>query len=485
MTPNLGAGANAAIESAAKLANHLSRLHADSSLVDIRQTLETFHNERRTRIDKITDKSNALTRIETLRDSARKIIAYYVIPALGDWQVDSWTDMVVGAEIFKGLPLPERSLNVSMPFDPEKGLGKHEKVWKRAVRALPLLLVLYGSTKTLGASLSQIMPGMHAAIAAGQIPLDSGHAASLATTFFGIAGLDKFLGFFVAFFTPGLGGLDPAGRMQMMAFLADFIPLQAILMIEGIRRGNRFTVAHLLPNVCGVLAQTLGAGLVYPVYFFLHYIQSPLEKYHAADNRLTQMGPVKTILPTIAISYIVPTLGMFFATGLANRQWINGVFWQAFPIYSALVHRLLSRTCVKDTTDEDKVSNHRADMPYLRNVYAVTGIASALAYLYVRFRSPVPLFDVFFKGTAEPKAALSLVQGIARFLRYDQISTFGAGTIWTLLSFKDLKREKKIETSWTRIIGIFTGTTLLAGPGAAMAVMWAWREEALAERERH
>lgn len=192
------------------------------------------------------------------------------------------------------------------------------------------------------------------------------------------------------------------------------------------------------------------------------------------------MGPVKTILPTIALSYVLPTVGMLLAPGLSNRLWINGVFWQAFPLYSALIQRLLSTYCVKDTTDQDRIFRPQADMPYLRKIYAITAVTSALAYLYVAISSPVSMFDVFFKGTSDPQAAVGLLQGISRFMRYNQIIAFGAGAMWTMLSFKDLKKEKKIQAGWAKIVGVFTGTTFLAGPGAAMVAMWAWREEALA-----
>jgi hypothetical protein len=39
-----------------------------------------------------------------------------------------------------------------------------------------------------------------------------------------------------------------------------------------------------------------------------------------------------------------------------------------------------------------------------------------------------------------------------------------------------------IEFAVNNIRDIETGTTIVAGPGAAMAAMWAWREEALTKR---
>ena len=68
-----------------------------------------------------------------------------------------------------------------------------------------------------------------------------------------------------------------------------------------------------------VAYQLYGIGFVAPIYYFLHYVQSPMENYAAADNRMCEMDAVKTIIPTIALSYVVPTLAMFTWPGLANR----------------------------------------------------------------------------------------------------------------------------------------------------------------------
>jgi hypothetical protein len=52
-----------------------------------------------------------------------------------------------------------------------------------------------------------------------------------------------------------------------------------------------------------------------------------------------------------------------------------------------------------------------------------------------------------------------------------------------MLSFSDLRKAGKLRARWGRIVGSFVGATLVAGPGTAMAIMWAWREEALAKRK--
>lgn len=80
----------------------------------------------------------------------------------------------------------------------------------------------------------------------GAVDLSNGEVASLCTKFFGIKSIDRFISMYVAAFTPYIGGFDAVSGMQMIAFLDDLVPLQAIWMIEGVRRGNFTSAAHLL-----------------------------------------------------------------------------------------------------------------------------------------------------------------------------------------------------------------------------------------------
>lgn len=479
MTPNLGAGGNAAIESAAALANHIAKLPLKPSNTEIRQTLDAFSTKRKLRANLICDTANSLTRIEAQNTLADKITALYVLPKLGDALWDLTCEGIMGAESIESLPLPARSQHSTMAWDPESGIGKKESPLKRALWALPLLGITFACQKTMWETISKLTP---LAANAGKLNLGNGIVVPMASSYFGVSAVDKILSKFVGLFTPAISGLDPVGRMQGIAFLADMIPVQTIWLIESIRRGNMTTTSCLMHTLFSAAYQVKGLGFIAPIYYFLHYVQSPLSNYAAPDNRLTNMASAKVIIPTIATSFILPSIAMFAAPGLANREWINGLFFQPFPLYAALVHRLLIKT-VQDTTQADRIENVTADMKWLRMAYGFAAATAAAAYLYVRVKSPVSMMDVFFNGLSNPSEALPLITGAARIFRYDQICAFTAGALWVLLSFKDLKKAKKIHTGWAGIVGAFAGTTLLAGPGAGMAAMWAWREECLATKK--
>lgn len=52
------------------------------------------------------------------------------------------------------------------------------------------------------------------------------------------------------------------------------------------------------------------------------------------------------------------------------------------------------------------------------------------------------------------------------------------------VEFQGLGEGWEVEWWVGRTVSVFTCTTIVAGPGAAMAAMWAWREETLAKREK-
>lgn len=116
----------------------------------------------------------------------------------------------------------------------------------RAIYGLPLLFLVFVAQKTMAVVVDQLGPTLMASVESGTITLGNGDTAPLVRSFFNISGLDKFLSILVTFFTPILASLDPVTKLQGLAFVADLIPLQAIWYIEGIRRGNVYTVAHLL-----------------------------------------------------------------------------------------------------------------------------------------------------------------------------------------------------------------------------------------------
>jgi 2-polyprenyl-6-methoxyphenol hydroxylase-like FAD-dependent oxidoreductase len=111
MAPNLGAGINAAIESAAALANSISKLsRTNPPLDEICKVLNDYYTKRHSRVNSTCDTANQLTRIEALVNWPIKMLALHGITVLGDFLTGITVDYLVGAEILESLPVPERSL---------------------------------------------------------------------------------------------------------------------------------------------------------------------------------------------------------------------------------------------------------------------------------------------------------------------------------------------------------------------------------------
>jgi hypothetical protein len=192
---------------------------------------------------------------------------------------------------------------------------------------------------------------------------------------------------------------------------------------------------------------------------------------------------LKAILPSIGIAYVLPSVAMFAVPGLINRQWINGVLFQPFPLYAFAVQRLLKKAVTdpgEKVKEEEVEKATEEDLHSLRLIYGISAALSGSVYLYLWTTSPFLLNEIFFFNVSNPTAPITMLKGAAKVLRYDQICAFGASAVWTLLHFWDLKREGLISgVGWGRILGVFAGMSVVGGPGAAMCGMWGWREEVL------
>jgi hypothetical protein len=223
----------------------------------------------------------------------------------------------------------------------------------------------------------------------------------------------------------------------------------------------------------------VGIAYVAPLYFFIQYVErSPVSFTEERRRGMTvSKKEIKNILPTIGLAYILPSVAMFAVPGLVNRQWINGAFFQPFPFYAYAIQRILLTLPSSSENEEEEEEATEAD---LRLIYGLSAAASATVYLYLWIKSPSSMADIFFSETSSPTAPITMLKGSAKVLRYDQLCSFGAGAVWTLLHFWDLKREGLMRSAgWGKILGVFGAMNVVGGPGAAMAGMWAWRESVL------
>jgi hypothetical protein len=292
-------------------------------------------------------------------------------------------------------------------------------------------------------------------------------------------------------FSPSILAIDLVQRLQVISFLVDLAPVYLIWVLEGHRRTNAMTFARF-PIVFAIAFQLYGIGCVGPLYYFVHYIQSPLSQFLAADMRLINVAYARTALATFAIAYIAPTLAMYFAPSVATRISVNAI-WQLFPVLVTSVHWILATYLVHDPTPFARIHNTTADLLSIRIALVTLILVSALAFNWIRFASPVPMSTILcptpsflsalYRSVVGRSLDLNLVSGMAMFFKMDHLSCFMASYAWLALLFKDLKGAEMVSMTWPQL-GVYAAVgTVLAGPGAVVGGAWLWREEILASKK--
>jgi hypothetical protein len=499
MTPNIAQGGNAAIESAAALSNSLKGLLSNAaykqpSFEEVTRALRSFQKIREVRAKATLEVSNKMTRVEALKGFPERIFALYVSPYTGDWMGNLAAHSSIGAEKLEYLPDTERSFRATMPFNRNYGVGHEENHLYRAMTALPILGMGYLCHVAMSSVASQdgVMSQFGSALANGKLDFGSAKTYTLLPNYYGgLTWLDNIWRIPIIAFSPSILNIDPIQRLQMISFLVDLAPLYLIWVLESHRRTNIMTFARF-PVLFGIAFQLFGIGCIGPLYYFLHYAQSPISQFLAADMRLINVGYARTALMTISIAYLAPTIAMYFGPSASTRLSINAL-WQMFPIWVTLTHWVFTKFLVNDPTRSARLHNPTADLLSVRIAVITFIVISTLAFNWIRFTSPVPLSTVLsptfsflcasYSSIMNRSSDLDFVSGMAMLLKVDYLSCFIASYAWLALLFYDLKAAEMITETWARLAAYAIVGTFVAGPGAVVGGAWLWREEILASKK--
>lgn len=247
MTPNMGSGGNAAIESAASLANVLHELATRgpseySKTESIHQSLLKYQQERGVRASSTVKMSNYVTRLHAVRGLVERIAAYYLMPYAGDLLVDMASLSWIGAARLDYIEVPPRSLTGTMPFNPEQGLGKMENPFIRALTAFPLAALGIYHLRMLESAVPR--QAIQSAIETGRLAIGASSFV-LTNEFYKIFFLDNLWKKRVILFIPSMMSLDPASCWQLSTLFADVGTIYAIVLVESARRANMLTPLRL------------------------------------------------------------------------------------------------------------------------------------------------------------------------------------------------------------------------------------------------
>lgn len=223
-----------------------------------------------------------------------------------------------------------------------------------------------------------------------------------------------------------------------------------------------------------------GIGAIKSLYYFLHYITTPIAKFKAADMRLTDLSYTLSILPVMILSYYVPYLVSYLAPKPTTRHaamWL----WYPFPLWVSLGQWLLRRTIMPNTVRHDRIHGVTRDIWPIRITVGMLAILSGAIWLYTLISAPFSLTALFLPSR---EGLQSFAGSIQELLKWDHLYFAGSSLLWIVYVFWDLKKAGMVQQSWAVILSGLAAVTMLFGPGAATAAGWLWREEVLATR-RH
>lgn len=253
MTPNIGQGANNAIETAAELANSINKMvNIDKNIAPTTEQLSAYLEEasasRKVRALAVTKAAGAVTRTQVFDGWKNKYLSKFFLQHAGDVFLDNTSDLLVGAAKIDYLPLPERSVNGWMSFDQNLGIKRKPSKRHRALKASGFLF-LAGAAALLicgGKYINGTNTLIKEVISSGKWATGGGGAISVRDVYLGIPALDAFFKSIIVSLSPSVLGLDHTQKLQMISFAAELIPIHTIWTIEAWRAGNYLTLANLL-----------------------------------------------------------------------------------------------------------------------------------------------------------------------------------------------------------------------------------------------
>ncbi|KAL2165007.1 hypothetical protein VTH06DRAFT_303 [Thermothelomyces fergusii] len=484
--PNLGVGANAAIESAAALANGIKRL-ADQCRAgggslptngDVEAVLAQYHKTRFVRAEAGVDSSAFLARSHNMQGLGRRLFVHFILPHTTEFITELMGSAMIGAVKLDYLPLPMASLTGMTPFNPTQGDGLRESRLKRALFALPLLALAFVASWVMNPEAAG--PWAAALRDSGVFKLPSGDAVPILRSFYRLPAFDDFIALVNTFFFPSVYGTDPLSRRQVLSFLTDGTVLLTIWIFESTRRAN-FVTPMQWPHLYAAIGQVLGIGVVCPVYCFLHYVLSPIENFAALDQRLTSVRTSLSALPVVLLSYLLPFYAMLAWSDLVTRQ-VLLYLWQLYPLWAAAALFVGPRLFLRDTMTVDKVSHPLRDLPVMRRYVGAAAALSAVVW-WRTMLGPGGLVAVFAPAGL-PRSEHDLAHFTAEFLKWDEVFAFGSHLLWLAYLFWDLRGAGMLREGWLRVAGLGLLSLVLFGPGATLGLGWLFREHILATR-RH
>lgn len=266
------------------------------------------------------------------------------------------------------------------------------------------------------------------------------------------------VGLLVAFFEAASS--LPQGPPFQSAFASLFaIPL-IIIQLESSRRNNPIFI-RWSALITGAAAQLVGAAVAVPVWMALYSLTSTPGAVTGSNTR------IRTIAPAFTAAFFGLALLMTNEGGYLTKDgsFIGSAFWQAFPLWTALLQVVLPIFLTNNGTTANMEARKTQTFfiilttaVYWKSLYAVHELANATGTSFG---------DVLWSIVNIPLHPKTLAESCHLFLLFDAATIFTATFTFVVFS----GGAKAVSTN-KLALGITTLAPII-GPGASL--MWGWR----------
>lgn len=223
-----------------------------------------------------------------------------------------------------------------------------------------------------------------------------------------------------------------------------------------------------------------------PIYYAVYTFISEPETYWWPLNREVKLQHAASLLWANILGYVLPTLLMFtpWKSPFAIQNFES--LWQVSPMLVPLICATLASLYAKKNNVVDtpkKAKQMFPDLPYLKNIYLVTGCLGFALHVYCMVkivRSPsMTLASVFWPDFSAQLKPFG--EGLRLIFLADFWGFYVATCAWLCMAVWDLKRVGRTDVNVRKASGLILLSHFVLGPGATMSAVWSWREDVLAK----
>ncbi|KAI1482993.1 hypothetical protein F4774DRAFT_367838 [Daldinia eschscholtzii] len=313
--------------------------------------------------------------------------------------------------------------------------------------------------------------------------LETGHfdnGTPVETNYTGIKVIDEIAKFLVIAFLEGTAGWDAGVHAQQLYFLLQWFAVVSVWSIESKRRRNAWKAVSFV-GLAAFVYQLIGAAVIAPLYYLVYVITSRDDAYYFQGRELSA-GSAVLLLPAVVISYLIPTVVMYYPWGdVKTAQYLTAI-WQPTP---AFVSILISVSSFLVPSSSPTAVAKNGDIKHLKRVYLIVGLVTTVAHvgtLYTCLTSDDPRLSlgyVFLPNRTTWKDSMGL--GLHYIFQVDFFGAFSSSLLWCWLVIYDVLRilGKPTAADLIKTVLGIAFVTIVAGPGTAIVAVWNWREDRL------